>query len=181
MRLNEIQKAEISAKLNGGVSGNHLAKEYGVAKSTISLLRKRKYDEMSQKSATFNRASSGSIQSEDASYEEETTANESSDNDEIVEKKSRIFPAYSQLKLYKPSQGIDEHNDDETDSEYEDKTEDETEHEQGESEEEDEDDSNEICRKLQRICDNLLVPVQSLRAMFKLISKLQSRNLLSDL
>lgn len=156
MRLNAIQKAEILTKLNDGVNGNRLAKEYGVAESTISLLKKRKFDNMLQRSETFNQASSmsrsgnGSIQSED-------TSNESDDDDERAEKKPRIFPKFSQFKLYKSSQNIDENH-----------------HDEEEEESKEEENPNEICRKLQRICDNLHVPTQTLRTMFKLISKLQS-------
>lgn len=110
----------------------------------------------------------GSIEAED----EEMTANEFGGDDERVEKKSEIFPAFSQLKLYKPSQDIDEnhHNDNDTDSDYEDEDVDNEE----ESEEEDEDDPNELCRKLHHICDSLHVPAQSLCAIIKLISKLRS-------
>lgn len=160
MRLNAMQKAEILTKLNGGVNGNRLAKEYGVAESTISLLKKSKFDDMLERNESFNQASSmsrsgnGSIQTEDTSNE--------SDDDERAEMKPRIFPKFNQFKLYKSSQNIDEnHHDDEDDDEEE------------ESKEEEED-PNEICRKLWCICDNLHVPTQTLRTMFKLISKLRS-------
>lgn len=44
MSLNFTQKADILAKLDSGVSGNHLAKKYGVAKSTISRIKKYRSD-----------------------------------------------------------------------------------------------------------------------------------------
>lgn len=184
MRLNAIQKAEILAKLNRGVNGNHLAKEYGVAKSTISLLRKRKYDEILQSgSGTINRASSenGSIQSGETIVSHEGEAANGSNGEERVEKKSRIFPTFRRFKLYKQSHGVDEnqHSDNDTASEYDDDNdyEEEEEEEEYESEsEENEENFNEICRKLQRVCDNLNVPTQSLREMEKLITKLWSCN-----
>lgn len=42
MPLSLLQKAEIYAKLDKGISGNFLAAEYNVAKSTISYLRKQR-------------------------------------------------------------------------------------------------------------------------------------------
>lgn len=171
MRLNTMQKAEILAKLNEGVNGNRLAKEYGVAKSTISLLKKRKYDEMlqsSKRSGTFNQPTSAgerdnvSNQSNNNNApNEDDTAEEA--NDERVEKKSRTLPTFRQLKLYNQ---IDENQNDydDTASDYDDDEDDESE----------EEDPNEICRKLHRVCDNLHVPAQSLRVMFKLISELLS-------
>lgn len=182
MRLNTIQKAEILAKLNDGVNGNRLAKEYGVAKSTISLLKKRKYDEMLQprkRSGTFNQPSSAS-ESDNESNRSNNTSNEDEIDDEVddnfhsderVKKESHELPIFRQLKLYKPSTEMNknEHDDyDTTTDEYDD-----DEEEEDESEE-DEEDVNEICRKLRRVCDNLYVPTQSLSEMLKLFSKLRS-------
>lgn len=42
MTLSLLQKAEICAKLDKGISGNRLATEYNVAKSTISYLRRHR-------------------------------------------------------------------------------------------------------------------------------------------
>ncbi|XP_055310690.1 nucleolar transcription factor 1-like [Sitodiplosis mosellana] len=158
MRLNTVQKAEILIKLNDGVNGNRLAKEYGVAKSTISLLKKRKYDEMmnpSKRSGTFNQPSSASEsnnesnQSKNASNEDEIDdeVNDNVDGDERVEKKSHALPMFRQLKLYKPSTEMDgnEHDDDDVADEYEDDEEEE------DASEGDEEDFNEICRKLRRL------------------------------
>lgn len=44
MPLNSTQKAEICAKLDDGISGNRLAQEYNVAKSTISYIKKHRND-----------------------------------------------------------------------------------------------------------------------------------------
>lgn len=44
MSLNLLQKADICAKLDKGISGNQLSKEYDVAKSTISYIKKHKND-----------------------------------------------------------------------------------------------------------------------------------------
>lgn len=180
MRLNTIQKAEILAKLNDGVKGNRLAKEYDVAKSTISLLKKRKYNEMQQpdeRSGTFNTLSSvnegenKSIHSKNVSTSSEDETSDESNDDERFEKKSRTLPMFRQLKLSKQPFDIDEeqHIDDDAASECDD----DDEEEEDESEEEEED-LNEICRKLHNVCSNLHVPAQSLRVMFRLFSKLRS-------
>lgn len=44
MILSLLQKAEICAKLDKGISGNYLANEYNVAKSTISRIKKHRND-----------------------------------------------------------------------------------------------------------------------------------------
>lgn len=44
MILSLKQKAEILAKLDKGLSGNHLANEYNVAKSTISYIKNNRYN-----------------------------------------------------------------------------------------------------------------------------------------
>lgn len=44
MALNLLQKSDICAKLDKGISGNQLSKEYNVAKSTISYIKKHKND-----------------------------------------------------------------------------------------------------------------------------------------
>lgn len=109
------------------------------------------------------------IQSEDASASsEDESVNEA--DDERVEKKSHSLPMFRQLKLYKPSAEIDgnECDDDDTAEEYN------VDEEEEDKSEEDEEDSNEICRKLRHVCDNLNVPTQSLSKMLKLISKLWS-------
>lgn len=173
MRLNTMEKAEILAKLNAGVNGNRLAEEYGVAKSTISSLKKRKYDEMlqpSKRNGTFNQPSSAS-ESDNESNQSNNASNEDEIGDERVEKKSHALPMFRQLKLYKPSIEMDENehdDDDDVADEYEDDEEEEDDNE------EDEEDFNEICRKLRRVCDNLSVTTQSLSEMLKLISKLRS-------
>lgn len=72
-----------------------------------------------------------------------------------------------QLNLYNQSYDIDgkQRDGDNTANEHED--------EDGEEEDEEED-PNEICRKLQRVCNNSRIPIETLRVMFKLFSKLWS-------
>lgn len=177
MRLNTLQKVEILAKLNDGVNGNRLAKEYGVVKSTISLLKKRKYNEMlhpDKRSGTFNPPSSmneGENESNQSKNVSTSNEDETSDeaNDERVEKKSRTLPMFRQLKLYKQPFDIDDnqHIDEDVASNYDDD-------EEEEDESEEEEDLDEICRKLHHVYSNLHIPAQSLCVMFKLFSKLRS-------
>lgn len=183
MRLSEMQKAEILAKMNDGVNGNRLAKDYGVAKSTISLLKKRKYDEMlqsSKKSGTFDQSPSvsgdESIQSKNAF---------TSDMDEIIEKKPPTLSMFQQLKLYKPSfdENENQHNYDDTASEYdddavEDEEEDELEDNEDEESEDEEEDLSVICAKLRLIQDSFHLPTQTLRVIFELFSKLNGSGLI---
>lgn len=170
-----MQKAEISAKLNAGANGNQLAKEYGVSKSTISLLRKRKFDEMlqsSKKRGTFNHQSAmseddnESIQSEN---ENESVYDSDYDNYESDDKKSCKLSMVNQFKLYKPPSDTSVSQRNDTTDEYDDSDD--------ESEEEEED-PNEICRKFCSACERLHIPVQKLRGLFELYSKLKNSGLI---
>lgn len=85
MRLSPLQKAEILAKLKDKVNANQLAKEYGVAKSTISLLKKRNYDEMmhsSRRNEIFNRTSGVSRSDERSNWTSAAFNEDEVDNDD---------------------------------------------------------------------------------------------------
>lgn len=56
MSLNLLQKSDIISKLDNGISGARLAKEFNVAKSTISYIKKHKSDILNAIAANFDDA-----------------------------------------------------------------------------------------------------------------------------
>lgn len=130
--------------------------------------------QIDKRSGTFYQPSSagevenGSVRSKNApTSNEDETADEV--DDERVEK-SCTLPLIRQLNLYNRSYNIDgnQHNGDDSANEhdYDDEEEDESEDE--------EEDPNEICRKLQRVCNNSRIPIETLCVMFKLFSQLRN-------
>lgn len=170
MRLNSIQKAEILAQLDRGVCGNHLAKEYNVSKSTISRLKKSKYDEMSnsemsQPEADWNdierdgdrNASDSDDNGENQSYNASNKdENEYDDTDnELSDGTSRKSSLSSERSVSESESEIesDSSKSADEDNDYQD----------------DEEDPNEICEELRCVSH----PNRSLKVMLQLISKLR--------
>lgn len=171
MRLSSFQRAEILAKLNRGVSGNQLAEEYNVARSTISRLKKRKYNEIDnsevaqpddiwnykQRRSDMNANYSDDPLNDASNENDNDYHNDDDDDDEVSDGTDRKSTTSLSSESIESESERSEGSESESDSSI------------SESCDEDEEDPNEICEELRCIWH----PNRSFRVMIQLIAKLR--------
>lgn len=178
MRLNSFQRADILAKLDRGVCGNHLAEEYNVARSTISRLKKRKYNEMDksevsnpeevwnydQRKEAMNTIDSDDNRENRSHFASNANANDyhDDDNDEESDEPGEKSLTSLSSEGSKSESDTSEGNDSGTDSGISESS------DEDDEDDDDEEDPNEICAELRCLWHSN----RSLRAMIQLIVKL---------